>query len=84
VSTRRTNARYEAVRAQCLLSNHARRKPWKVCRGCGWPFQGADAGVLFRRRCSTCDAIKLDKLLIRIADRIGRRAMIMLLKQLAR
>lgn len=56
----------------------------KRCDHCGFGRHGADRGTLRRNLCASCELAWLDRVIRRLARRLGRKAAIATLKAIAK
>jgi hypothetical protein len=53
------------------------------CRRCGYGRSGADAGILGRKRCYSCDIHAVSAIVLRLVDRVGPKEALRQLRALA-
>jgi hypothetical protein len=73
--------------AELLVDTRRQRiqEGWRVCPRCGdLPHPNDMGGVLFPDLCSSCEMIRVDRLLYKIGKRHGRKRALELLKRLAK
>jgi hypothetical protein len=78
------NALYAAVLADMRRQNAEQPIPDPVCKTCGFPTSPQDMHPLFKKQCEMCASRRLDKIILRIRRRLGRRAAVRALRRLAR
>lgn len=72
----------EYVRMLVLDRNAASARPLRLCQDCRYPLSEVD--TLFKRRCPSCGALRLEKILRKVRRRFGRKRTIELLENLIR